>query len=90
MYSKACEFLKIKLNPLLVLDVIEAYKLEKCLVNVKMFKVVLDLCREARIADEAFLVFRKMPEFNFCADTAAYDVVIRLFCEKGDVEWLIN
>ena len=64
MYSKACEFLKIKQNPFLVLDVIEAYKVEKCLVNIKMFKVVLNLSREARIAGEALLVSRKMPEFN--------------------------
>ena len=86
MYSKACEFLKIKQNPHLVMDVIEAYKVEKCLVNVKMFKVVFNLCREARIAHEALLVLRKMPEFNIRADTTVYNVVIRLFCEKGDVD----
>ncbi|XP_039028557.1 pentatricopeptide repeat-containing protein At5g47360-like isoform X1 [Hibiscus syriacus] len=86
MYSKACEFLKIKQNPYLVLDVIEAYKVEKCLVNVKMFKVVLNLCKEAMIADEALLVLRKMPEFNLCPDTTVYNLVIRLFCEKGDMD----
>lgn len=86
MYSKACEFLKIKQNPDLVLDVFEAYKVEKCLVNVKMFKVVLNLCREARIANEALLVLRKMPEFYIRADTIAYNVVIRLFCDKGDMD----
>ncbi|KAK6262855.1 hypothetical protein QUC31_008671 [Theobroma cacao] len=86
MYSKACEFLKIKQNPFLVLDVIEAYKVEKCLVNVKMFKVVLNLCREARITDEALLVLRKMPEFNLRPDTTTYNVVIRLICEKGDMD----
>ncbi|GMJ11003.1 hypothetical protein like AT5G47360 [Hibiscus trionum] len=86
MYRKACEFLKIKQNPYLVLDVIEAYKVEKCLVNVKMFKVVLNLCKEARIANEALLVMRKMPEFNLRPDTTAYNMVIRLFCEKGDMD----
>ncbi|XVF10881.1 hypothetical protein REPUB_Repub07fG0221500 [Reevesia pubescens] len=86
MYSKACEFLKIKQNPLLVLDVIEAYKVEKCLVNVKMCKVVLNLCKEARIADEALLILRKMPEFNLRADTTVYNVVIRLFSEKKDMD----
>ncbi|XVE65136.1 hypothetical protein DITRI_Ditri07aG0157000 [Diplodiscus trichospermus] len=85
-YSKASEFLKIKQNPRLVLDVIEAYKVEKCLVNVKMFKVVLNLCREARIANEAMLVLRKMPEFNIRADTTAYNVVIGSLCEKGDID----
>ncbi|KAE8722217.1 Pentatricopeptide repeat-containing protein [Hibiscus syriacus] len=86
MYSKACEFLKIKQNPCLVLDVIEAYKVEKCLVNVKMFKVILNLCKEAMIADEALLVLRKMPEFNLRPDTTVYNLVIRLFCEKGDMD----
>ncbi|XVF13435.1 hypothetical protein REPUB_Repub08aG0207500 [Reevesia pubescens] len=50
-----------------------------------MFKVVLNLCREPRIADEALLVLKKMPEFNFRVDTTVYNVVVRLFCEKGDV-----
>ncbi|MFQ6632863.1 hypothetical protein Gotur_010087 [Gossypium turneri] len=86
MYNKACEFLKIKQSPFLILDVIEAYKVEKCLVNVKMFKVILNLCKEARIADEALLVLRKVPEFNLRPDITIYNVVIRLFCEKGDMD----
>ncbi|KAK8978020.1 hypothetical protein V6N11_062820 [Hibiscus sabdariffa] len=85
-YSKVCEFLKIKQNPCLVLDVLEAYKVNKCLVNVKMFKVVLNLCKEARIANEALLVLKKMPEFNLRPDTTAYNLVIRLFCDKGDMD----
>ncbi|GLT91102.1 hypothetical protein SLE2022_090090 [Rubroshorea leprosula] len=86
MYSKACELLKIKQNPGVLLDVIEAYKMEKCLVSVKTFKVVLNLCKEANFANEAMWVLRKIPEFNIRADTTAYNMVIRLFCEKGDMD----
>ncbi|KAH1113615.1 hypothetical protein J1N35_006993 [Gossypium stocksii] len=86
MYNKAAGFLKIKQNPFLVLDVINAYRMEKCSVNLKMFKVVLNLCKEANIADEALLLLRKMPEFNLRPDTTAYNVVIRLLCEKGDMD----
>ncbi|GLT49141.1 hypothetical protein SLA2020_227190 [Shorea laevis] len=86
MYGKACELFKIKQNRGVLLDVFEAYKAEKCLVSVKTFKVVLNLCKEASFANEALWVLRKMPEFNIRADTTAYNVVIRLLCEKGDMD----
>ncbi|TYI40688.1 hypothetical protein ES332_A02G180500v1 [Gossypium tomentosum] len=86
MYNKAAGFLKIKQNPFLVLDVIKAYRMEKCSVNLKMFKVVLNLCKEANIADEALLLLRTMPEFNLRPDITAYNVVIRVLCEKGDMD----
>lgn len=85
MYGKACKFFQIRQNPKLVFDVIEAYRAEKCFVSVKMFKVVLNLCKEAKLADEALWVLRKMPEFELCADTTMYNSVIRLFCSKGDM-----
>ncbi|KAK5843504.1 hypothetical protein PVK06_005961 [Gossypium arboreum] len=86
MYNKAAGFLKIKQNPFLVLDVIKAYRMEKCSVNLKMFKVVLNLCKEANIAGEALLLLRTMPEFNLRPDITAYNLVIRLLCEKGDMD----
>ncbi|TYJ47132.1 hypothetical protein E1A91_A02G166600v1 [Gossypium mustelinum] len=48
--------------------------------------VVLNLCKEANIADEALLLLRTMPEFNLRPDITAYNVVIRLLCEKGDMD----
>ncbi|CAK9173280.1 unnamed protein product [Ilex paraguariensis] len=86
MYSKACKLLEINQNPKVIFDVVEAYRVENCLVSVKMFKVVLNLCREAKNADLGLWVLRKMKEFNCRPDTMAYNVVIRLFCEKGDVD----
>ncbi|KAK9274464.1 hypothetical protein L1049_021711 [Liquidambar formosana] len=90
MYSTACKLFKINRNPRAIINVIEAYRIEGCLVNVKTFKVVLNLCREAKLADEAFWVLRKMPEFNCRADIMVYNVVIRLFCEKGDMDMADN
>uniref|UniRef100_A0A2C9ULV0 Pentacotripeptide-repeat region of PRORP domain-containing protein n=1 Tax=Manihot esculenta TaxID=3983 RepID=A0A2C9ULV0_MANES len=86
MYSKACQLFKIKQNPRVVLDLVEAFKVQNCLVNVKTFKVVLNLCKEGRLADEgheALLLLRKMPEFYIRADTNAYNIVVKLFCDKG-------
>ncbi|PON43142.1 Pentatricopeptide repeat [Parasponia andersonii] len=86
MYSKACNLYKITQNPKLLYDVIEAYRAERCSVTVKTFKVILNLYKEAKLADEALWVLRKMPEFGLRADTTMYNVVIRLFCIKGDMD----
>lgn len=86
MYTQACKLFKIKENPIVVTDVIEAIKMEGCLVSVKAFKVVLNLCREAKLATESLWVLRKMEEFNCRPDTTIYNVVIGLLCEKGDVD----
>ena len=47
--------------------------------------MVLNLCKEARLANEALWILGKMNEFGLQADTTAYNVVISLFCEKGDM-----
>ncbi|KDP39911.1 hypothetical protein JCGZ_03442 [Jatropha curcas] len=86
MYSRACQLFKIKQNPQVVLNLIEAYRAEKCVVSVKTFKIVLNLCKEGRLANEALLVLRKMPEFDLRADTNVYNIVIRLFCDKGNMD----
>ncbi|KAH0924128.1 hypothetical protein HID58_024146, partial [Brassica napus] len=85
MYSKACDFLKIRANPDLIKNVVEAYKKDECFVSVKTMRIVLSLCSQAKLADEALWVLRKFPEFELCADTVAYNVVIRLFADKGDL-----
>ncbi|KAM4083521.1 hypothetical protein ACJW30_08G064400 [Castanea mollissima] len=85
MYSKACELLQINRNPGGVVDIVEGYRVDGKMVSAKAFKVVLNLCKEARLANEALWILRKMNEFGLQADTTAYNVVIRLFCEKGDM-----
>ncbi|KAL5750870.1 hypothetical protein ACOSP7_025473 [Xanthoceras sorbifolium] len=85
MYNNACELFKIKRNPSIVNDVIEAYRKEGCIVSAKTMKVILNLCEKAGLADEALWVLRRMPEFSLRADSVMYNVVIRLFCEKGNM-----
>jgi len=85
MYTKACDILKIRAKPDLIKYVIESYRKEECFVNVKTMRIVLTLCNQANLADEALWVLRKFPEFNVCADTVAYNLVIRLFADKGDL-----
>ncbi|KAJ8749407.1 hypothetical protein K2173_018901 [Erythroxylum novogranatense] len=86
MYSKACECFRIKKSPKVVVDLFEAYRVEKCVVTVKTFKVVLNLCREGSLVDEALMVLRKMPQFNIRADTNSYNVVIKLLCDDGKMD----
>ncbi|KAG2264649.1 hypothetical protein Bca52824_071728 [Brassica carinata] len=85
MYTKACDFLQIRANPYLIKNVVEAYKKDECFVSVKTMRIVLSLCSQAKLADEALWVLRKFPEFDLSADTVAYNVVIRLFADKGDL-----
>uniref|UniRef100_I1MJF5 Pentacotripeptide-repeat region of PRORP domain-containing protein n=1 Tax=Glycine max TaxID=3847 RepID=I1MJF5_SOYBN len=87
MYTKASNLLRIHHNPQIIRDVIESYEAEGSLVTVNMFREVLKLCKEARLADMALWVLRKMEDtFNLHADTVMYNLVIRLCCKKGDIE----
>ncbi|KAL5972652.1 hypothetical protein ACLOJK_039457 [Asimina triloba] len=85
MYSRACEFLGIHRRPELVNDLLEAYQVERLPVSLKTFKVILNLCREAKLADQALEVLRKIRDFGFRPDTSSYNVVLRLFVEKNQI-----
>ncbi|XP_021848814.1 pentatricopeptide repeat-containing protein At5g47360 [Spinacia oleracea] len=86
MYSSACKLLQIRRNPGRIREILERYLVEGCQTNAKLFKVVLNLCREARIADEGLWVLRKMGDFDCRPDSTMYNVVIGLFCDKGDLD----
>ncbi|XP_022155853.1 pentatricopeptide repeat-containing protein At5g47360 [Momordica charantia] len=86
MYSRACELIGIDRSPCLLLNVIEDYRREGCVVDIRMFKVMLNLCKEAKLANEALLILGKMPEFHLRADTTIYNLVVRLFIEKGEMD----
>ncbi|XP_074379351.1 pentatricopeptide repeat-containing protein At5g47360-like [Apium graveolens] len=86
MYNKACNLLRIDRNPGIIYDVIHAYGNERCSVSVKTFKVVLCLCKEAKLGNEGLWVLRKMREFNCRVNTVAYNIVIRSFCYMGNVD----
>ncbi|KAF5733625.1 pentatricopeptide repeat-containing protein [Tripterygium wilfordii] len=86
IYSEVCRLFEIKRKPQVVFNVFDSYVKEKCVISVKMFKVALNLFREARLANEALWVLRKMTEFGLRPDTTAYNTVIRLFCEPGDMD----
>ncbi|KAF8403447.1 hypothetical protein HHK36_011551 [Tetracentron sinense] len=86
MYGKAYKLVEIDRMPQYLNDILETYRIEGCLVSIKTFKVILNLCREAKLAEEALGVLRKMAEFDCRPDTTSYNVVIRLFSEKGDMD----
>ncbi|KAK6116794.1 hypothetical protein DH2020_049424 [Rehmannia glutinosa] len=86
MYNKACKLLDVEQNPSIVLDVIDEYRAEGFVVSVKIFKVVLNLCRAANDANLALRVLRKMKEFNCRPDTVSYNVVIQLLVESGQLD----
>ncbi|WMV43546.1 hypothetical protein MTR67_036931 [Solanum verrucosum] len=86
MYSRAYKLLGVDSKPQIIRDAIEAYRLQKYVTSAKMFKVVLNLCREGKDATLGLWVLRKMKESNCRPDTIMYNVVIRLLCEKGDMD----
>lgn len=86
MYNIACKAFKINQNPNAIKDVIESYTINHSVVNLKTFKVVLNLCKEAKLANEGLWVLKKMKDFNCKPDTTAYNLVIRLFCEKSKMD----
>lgn len=84
-YAQACKSLNLYRNPNLIHALVDAYRAERCSVTVKGLKIVLNLCREAKLADEALWVLRKTSEFGLRGDSIMYGVVIRLFCRRGDM-----
>ncbi|KAL3844409.1 hypothetical protein ACJIZ3_001812 [Penstemon smallii] len=90
MYSKASQLLDIRKNPEIITCVLDEYRAENVLVSIKMFKVVLNLCRAVKDANLGLWVLRKMKEFNCRPDTVSYNVVIRLFLDKGELDEAIG
>ncbi|XP_074269048.1 pentatricopeptide repeat-containing protein At5g47360 [Silene latifolia] len=86
MYGMACNVLEIRRNPGFIREVVEGYRVEGCVTNLKLFKVMLNLCKESRVCDEALWVLRKMEDFNCRPDSTVYNLVIGLFCEKGELD----
>ncbi|XP_060207393.1 pentatricopeptide repeat-containing protein At5g47360 [Lycium barbarum] len=86
MFSRAYKLLEVDRKPQIIQDVIEAYRVQNYVPSAKMFKVILNLCREGKDANLGLWVLRKMKEVNCRPDTTVYNVVIRLLCEKGDVD----
>lgn len=86
MYSRAYKVLGVDRKPQIIQDVIEAYRVQKYVTSAKMFKIILNLCREGKDATLGLWVLRKMKESNCRPDTIVYNVVIRLLCEKGDMD----
>ncbi|KAL1552003.1 pentatricopeptide repeat-containing protein-like protein [Salvia divinorum] len=86
MYSKACKLLNLEKNPRIIADVVDEYRAEGFAVSVKMFKVLLNLCREARCAEMGLWVLRKMKELRCMPDTVSYNVVIRLLVANGRLD----
>ncbi|XP_077231190.1 pentatricopeptide repeat-containing protein At5g47360-like [Tasmannia lanceolata] len=85
MYSKASEFLKISQYPETLTHILDDYKRDMSWVSVKTFKVIFNLCQEAKLAELALGFLKRMGEFNCRPDTASYNVLIRLFAEKNDM-----
>ncbi|GAB2224319.1 hypothetical protein Droror1_Dr00005072 [Drosera rotundifolia] len=85
VYSQACNIFGIHQNPTWVRELMERYGADGSVVNVKMAKVVLNLCREAGDADLTLWVLRRMGQFGCRMDTVAYNVVIGLSREKGSL-----
>lgn len=86
MYNKACDLLGVDRNPRIIVDVMEKYRDEGFAVSLKIFKVVLNLCRAAKDAEMGLWILGKMKEYNCRPDTVSYNVVIRLLVEKGDLD----
>ncbi|KAL8459211.1 hypothetical protein ACS0TY_036619 [Phlomoides rotata] len=86
LYSKASKLLNLEKNPRIIVDVVDEYRAEGYAVGLKMFKVILNLCRAAQDAELGLWVLRKMKEFDCRPDTVSYNVVIRLLVGKGQLD----
>lgn len=86
MYGKASKLLNLEKNPRIIVDVVDEYRAEGFAVSVKLFKVLLNLCRAAEDAEMGLWVLKKMKEFRCMPDTVSYNVVIRLLVAKSRLD----
>ncbi|KAK4364462.1 hypothetical protein RND71_015820 [Anisodus tanguticus] len=86
MFSRAYKLLEVDRKAQIIRDVLEAYRLQNYVPSAKMFKVILNMCREGKDANMGLWVLRKIKECNCRPDTTVYNVVIRLLREKGDMD----
>ncbi|KAJ8556450.1 hypothetical protein K7X08_032202 [Anisodus acutangulus] len=86
MFSRAYKLLEVDRKPQIIRDVLEAYRLQNYVPSAKMFKVILNMCREGKDANMGLWVLRKMKGCNCRPDTTVYNVVIQLLREKGDMD----
>ena len=67
----------------MLLQVFEDLKREGCLVSVRTFKIIFNLCREANLAEQARELLNHMKDFNCRPDTPIYNSLIHLLTEAN-------
>uniref|UniRef100_A0A2N9EWW0 Pentacotripeptide-repeat region of PRORP domain-containing protein n=1 Tax=Fagus sylvatica TaxID=28930 RepID=A0A2N9EWW0_FAGSY len=77
MYSKACELLQINRNPGVVVDIVEGYKVDGCVVSAKAFKGDMDMAEE---------LMNEMGLSDLYPDMITYVTMIKGFCNVGRLE----
>ncbi|KAL6985936.1 hypothetical protein U1Q18_019310 [Sarracenia purpurea var. burkii] len=82
MYSKVCQLFDINRNPQMVTDVIEAYKVEGCLVSVKTFK---GFCNAGRL-DDACALFKVMKGHGCFPNVVVYSTFLDGVRRFGSLE----
>ncbi|KAF3793911.1 Pentatricopeptide repeat-containing protein [Nymphaea thermarum] len=82
LYRNACDVLALNQHPELLIQVLNSYRQEGCVVSNRTFKEMLSLCKEAKLAESALALLRMMPDFSCRPDTVSYNVVVSLYSCK--------
>ncbi|CAN6478593.1 unnamed protein product [Victoria cruziana] len=82
LYKNACNVLCLSQHPELLIQVLDSYRQEGCVVSSRTFRELLSLCKEAKLAESALALLRKMPDFSCRPDTVCYNVVVSLYSCK--------
>ncbi|KAG9443183.1 hypothetical protein H6P81_019037 [Aristolochia fimbriata] len=90
MYSKVSKSLGIPLLSDSLVKLLQTYEEENLRLSIKTFKVILNICRGAKLAHLALQILRKMRELDCRPDTVIYNVVIQLFVDKKDMQTALS
>eukprot|EP01018_Ginkgo_biloba_P018601 Gb_04677 [translate_table: standard] len=86
IYRTVCEVLGIMQQPKMLSQVLKDLRKEGCVVSVKTFKVLLYLCKEANLVEQALELLGHMKEFNCRPDTPIYNILIELLSEAKSMD----
>ncbi|GLJ31296.1 hypothetical protein SUGI_0627810 [Cryptomeria japonica] len=86
VYMTTCRVLGVRQKPTILFQVLADMKKEGCVVSTKTFRVIINLCKEGKLVEEALELLNRMKDFNCTPDIPIYNTLIHLLCEAGHMD----
>ncbi|KAH9325873.1 hypothetical protein KI387_006051 [Taxus chinensis] len=82
LYKTACRVLGVIQEPAMLIQVLADMRKEGRVVSIKTFRILINLCKEGRLLEEALELLDHMKDLTCTPDIPIYNTVIHLLCES--------